>query len=204
MRKLAAINKNRRVENTMVRIRLRRVGSRNQPSFRIVAADKESPRDGKFLEILGHYNPRTEPSTIQVDEARLFHWLQNGAQPSDSVVDALRSIGTWERWERFKGGEKLEKLLKEAEAAMPQVDPRTRRDDLTEKRAAKKQKKKEKEAPEEAVKEEPAEKAKDDEAESEVEATEEVVEEEAEAETEEAKAEEVQEEDDEKDEASEE
>jgi small subunit ribosomal protein S16 len=204
MRKLAAINKNRRVENTMVRIRLRRVGSRNQPSFRIVAADKESPRDGKFLEILGHYNPRTEPSTIQVDEARLFHWLQNGAQPSDSVVDALRSIGTWERWERFKGGEKLEKLLKEAEAAMPQVDPRTRRDDLTEKRAAKKQKKKEKEAPEEAVKEEPAEKAKDDEAESEVEATEEVVEEEAEAETEEAKAEEVQEEADEKDEASEE
>jgi small subunit ribosomal protein S16 len=204
MRKLAAINKNRRVENTMVRIRLRRVGSRNQPSFRIVAADKESPRDGKFLEILGHYNPRTEPSTIQVDEARLFHWLQNGAQPSDSVVDALRSIGTWERWERFKGGEKLEKLLKEAEAAMPQVDPRTRRDDLTEKRAAKKQKKKEKEAPEEAVKEEPAEEAKDDEAESEVEATEEVVEEEAEAETEEAKAEEVQEEADEKDEASEE
>jgi len=204
MRKLAAINKNRRVENTMVRIRLRRVGSRNQPSFRIVAADKESPRDGKFLEILGHYNPRTEPSTIQVDEARLFHWLQNGAQPSDSVVDALRSIGTWERWERFKGGEKLEKLLKEAEAAMPQVDLRTRRDDLTEKRAAKKQKKKEKEAPEEAVKEEPAEEAKDDEAESEVEATEEVVEEEAEAETEEAKAEEVQEEADEKDEASEE
>ena len=204
MRKLAAINKNRRVENTMVRIRLRRVGSRNQPSFRIVAADKESPRDGKFLEILGHYNPRTEPSTIQVDEARLFHWLQNGAQPSDSVVDALRSIGTWERWERFKGGEKLEKLLKEAEAAMPQVDPRTRRDDLTEKRAAKKQKKKEKEAPEEAVKEEPAEEATDDEAESEVEATEEVVEEEAEAETEEAKAEEVQEEADEKDEASEE
>ena len=136
----------------MVRIRLRRVGSRNQPSYRIVAADKESPRDGKFLEILGHYNPRTEPSTIQIDEARLFHWMNNGAQPSDAVVSALRSLGTWERWERFKGGEKLEKLLKEAEAAIPEVDPRTRRDDLMEKRAAKKRKKPEKAAAEKPAK----------------------------------------------------
>ncbi len=202
----------------MVRIRLRRVGSRNQPSFRIVAADRESPRDGKFLEILGHYNPRTEPSTIQIDEARLFHWLQNGAQPSDSVVDALRSIGTWERWERFKGGEKLEKLLKEAEAAIPQVDPRTRRDDLAEKRVSKKSKKKQKEASEEPAKEKPAKKAKAEKTESEaeeavevaeeaVEAAEEAVEaaeEKAEAETEEPKAEEEKEESDEKDEASEE
>jgi small subunit ribosomal protein S16 len=188
----------------MVRIRLRRVGSRNQPSFRIIAADKESPRDGKFLEILGHYNPRTEPSTIQIDEARLFHWLQNGAQPSDSVVDALRSIGTWERWERFKGGEKLEKLLKEAEAAIPQVDPRTRRDDLTEKRAAKKRKTKGKEASEEAVKEESAEEAIEDEAAIEAKTAEEAADEKAEAETEEVKAEEVQEEADETEEASEE
>mgnify|MGYP006296246375 FL=1 len=65
----------------MVRIRLRRVGARNQPSYRIVVADKESPRDGRFLEIIGHYNPRTEPSTIVVDEDRLYHWLGNGASP---------------------------------------------------------------------------------------------------------------------------
>jgi small subunit ribosomal protein S16 len=163
----------------MVRIRLRRVGSRNQPSYRIVAADKESPRDGKFLEILGHYNPRTEPSTIQINEERLYHWMKNGAQPSDAVVSALRSIGTWERWERYKGGEKLEKLLKEAEAAIPEVDPRTRRDDLVEKRAAKKRKKKEKaesEKPEKAKKE-TAKKAEKEEPESEPEASEEAAEE---------------------------
>lgn len=169
----------------MVRIRLRRVGSRNQPSFRIVAADRESPRDGKFLEILGHYNPRTEPSTIQIDEARLFHWMKNGAQPSDSVVSALRSIGTWERWERYKGGEKLEKLLKEAEAAIPEVDPRTRRDDLTEKRTAKKRKKKEKVESEKPVKSKskPAKKAEEDTTENDSEATDEVPEEKAEEKT---------------------
>lgn len=114
----------------MVRIRMRRVGARNQPSFRIVAADRESPRDGRFLEVLGSYNPRTEPSTIHIDEARLFHWMQHGAQPSDSVVQTLTALGTWERWERFKAGESLDKLVAEAEAAIPEVDPRTRRDDL--------------------------------------------------------------------------
>ena len=121
----------------MVRIRFRRVGARGQPSYRIVAADKESPRDGRFLEVLGSYNPRTNPSTIHVDEARLFHWMSNGAQPSDSVVQTLQSMGTWERWERFKGGEALETLMQEAEAAIPDVDPRTRRDDLIGQRSTK-------------------------------------------------------------------
>jgi len=66
----------------MVKIRLRRVGLKNQPSYRIVAADKEKPRDGRFLEILGFYNPRTEPSTIEVKEERVYYWLSNGAQLS--------------------------------------------------------------------------------------------------------------------------
>ncbi len=114
----------------MVRIRFRRVGSKNQATFRIVAADRESPRDGRFLEVLGHYNPRTEPSTIKVDEARLFHWMKNGAQPSESVHQALRALGTWDRWERYKSGEDLELLLKEAGEAQVEIDPRTRRDDL--------------------------------------------------------------------------
>jgi small subunit ribosomal protein S16 len=144
----------------MVRIRLRRVGARNQPSYRIVAAEKESPRDGRFLEILGHYNPRTEPSTVVIDEARLFHWMKNGAQPSDAVVKACRSLGTWERWERYKKGEALETLLAEAEASLPEVDPRTRRDDLVPTKAkAKPSKKKEKPATpptEEITAEEPA------------------------------------------------
>jgi len=121
----------------MVRIRLRRVGARHQPSYRIVAADKESPRDGRFLEILGHYNPRTEPSTVKIDETRLFHWLKHGAQPSDAVMKILKPLGTWDRWERHKGGEPLENLLAEAKTVMPEVDPRTRRDDLIQKRRAK-------------------------------------------------------------------
>ncbi len=127
----------------MVRIRLRRVGARNQPSFRIVATDKRSPRDGRFLEIIGHYNPRTEPATVTVDEARLFHWLQNGAQPTDAVRSALNALGTWDRWERFKAGEDLETLAQEAEAAVPEVDPRTRRQDFSRSRPSKKSKAKE-------------------------------------------------------------
>ncbi len=111
----------------MVRIRLRRVGSRHQPSFRIVVTDRESPRDGRFLEVIGHYNPRTQPATVDLDEARLYHWLQHGAQPSDSLAQILRGIGAWARWERLKGGEALEGLLAEAGSARPPSDPRTSR-----------------------------------------------------------------------------
>lgn len=101
----------------MVRIRLRKVGSKAQASFRIVAADREHPRDGRFLEELGHYNPRTNPSTIVLDEARVYHWLKNGAQPSDSVAQLFRTTGSLERFARLKAGEPLEALVAEAEAA---------------------------------------------------------------------------------------
>ena len=69
----------------MVRIRLRRVGSKKQPSYRVVAADREAPRDGRFLEVLGHYNPRTQPETIHLKEDWVFHWLSVVDQPSDAV-----------------------------------------------------------------------------------------------------------------------
>ena len=108
----------------MVRIRLRRVGSRHQPSFRLIVADEESPRDGRFLENLGHHNPRTFPATTVVDEARIFYWLGQGAQPSESARRVLASIGCWARWERVKGGERVELVLEEAKQA-PAVDPRT-------------------------------------------------------------------------------
>lgn len=101
----------------MVRIRLRRVGGKGQPSYRIVAADKESPRDGRFLEILGFYNPRTEPATIQLSEDRIYDWLGKGAQPSDSVQKLFRTAGLSDRYERFKKGEDLEVLMEEAAAA---------------------------------------------------------------------------------------
>jgi len=135
----------------MVRIRLRRVGAKHQPSYRLVVADKESPRDGRFLEVIGHYNPRTVPSTIDVDEGRLFHWLQQGAQPSESVTKILRSIGAWGRWERLKQGESLETLLAEAAASGQVSDARTRRDDLGPKKASKKAKAKAKAAESEAA-----------------------------------------------------
>jgi len=101
----------------MVRLRFRRVGMRGQPSYRIVAADKESPRDGRYLEILGFYNPRTEPATVTVKEDRVFHWMKNGARPTESVEQVLKTVGTMDRWERFKKGEDLEALMKEAEEA---------------------------------------------------------------------------------------
>lgn len=98
----------------MVRIRLRRVGLTHQPSYRIIAADKEAPRDGRFLEILGFYNPRTDPSTIEIKEDRLYDWMSKGAQPSESVVKLLNSVGAMERFKRFKAGESAETLLAEA------------------------------------------------------------------------------------------
>jgi small subunit ribosomal protein S16 len=113
----------------MVRIRLRRTGSRGQPSYRIVVADKESPRDGRFLEILGDYNPRTEPATMNVKEDRVYDWMSKGAQPSESVAQLFKTAGVLDRFERFKAGEKVEALLEEAENARAAriTNPKTRR-----------------------------------------------------------------------------
>ena len=76
-----------------VRIRLRRVGSSKNPIWRIVVADKRSPRDGRTIETIGRYNPQTEPSLIEVDEERARHWLERGAQPSQTVAKLLRTKG---------------------------------------------------------------------------------------------------------------
>jgi len=122
----------------MVRIRLRRVGSRNQASYRVVIADKESPRDGRFIETVGHYNPRTEPSTIVLKDDRIYYWLSVGAQPSEAVdglfaqpseaVDGLfKQTKLWDRYERFKAGEEVTTLVEEAEEVYSTrvTDPRT-------------------------------------------------------------------------------
>lgn len=77
----------------MVKIRLMRVGKKGAPSYRVVIADALSPRDGRFIEIIGQYNPRTNPSTIKIDEAKAAHWLQHGAQPSESVAQLFRTTG---------------------------------------------------------------------------------------------------------------
>ena len=113
----------------MVRIRLRRMGSRHQPTYRIVVADKEAPRDGAFIEIIGNYNPRTEPETVTVQEDRALYWMKVGAQPSDSVAQLFRKTGTTARYERLMKGEAPDVLLAEAAAQVertPVPDPRTR------------------------------------------------------------------------------
>lgn len=104
----------------MVRIRLRRTGLRHQPTYRIMAADKECPRDGRFLEILGSYNPRTNPFTLEVDEAKIFDWMSKGAQPSDSVLKLFKSVGLMDRFARFKAGEAMETLQAEAKTIYEQ------------------------------------------------------------------------------------
>jgi small subunit ribosomal protein S16 len=81
----------------MVKIRLRRIGAKKQPTYRFVVADAHAPRDGRFIEILGHYNPRTEPRTVVVDEEKARQWLAKGAQPSDTVRRLFAEKGIMER-----------------------------------------------------------------------------------------------------------
>ncbi len=81
----------------MLRIRLRRVGKKKQPSYWVVVVDSRAPRDGAFVERLGHYNPLTDPPTVVINEERALKWLRNGAQPSEPVEHMLKNLGTLER-----------------------------------------------------------------------------------------------------------
>jgi len=76
-----------------VRIRLTRVGSKKNPIYRVVVADSRSPRDGRFIEIVGRYNPQTEPSTIELDEAKIKDWMGKGAQPTEPVARLIKAAG---------------------------------------------------------------------------------------------------------------
>ena len=98
----------------MVRIRLRRVGAKKQPSYRVVVADSRSPRDGRFIERLGWYNPRTDPPSFKIKEYRALYWLSVGAQPTEAVARLLKKIGTFEKLERVKAGVSIEQVLAEA------------------------------------------------------------------------------------------
>ena len=87
----------------MVRIRLRRVGKRKQPRYRVVVADARSPRDGRFIEIIGQYNPLTNPSAITIDNDKALTWLRKGAQPSEQVKSLLKRTGIWTEYVKDKG-----------------------------------------------------------------------------------------------------
>lgn len=84
-----------------VKLRLMRMGKKRQPTYRVVAADVRSPRDGRFIEIVGTYAPREDPSRIDIDNDKAVGWLRNGAQPTETVLKLLKLSGAWDQ---FKGG----------------------------------------------------------------------------------------------------
>ncbi len=81
----------------MVRIRLRRIGKRNKPFYRVVVTDRRSPRDGETIDTIGHYNPLTDPATISINEERALKWLRHGAQPTDTVRSLLGKLGIMDK-----------------------------------------------------------------------------------------------------------
>jgi small subunit ribosomal protein S16 len=101
----------------MLRIRLSRTGKKKQPSYRVVVADIGAKRDGRVVERIGHYNPRTEPLEFRIKEERALHWLNVGAQPSDAVRRLLEKQGTMGRLQRLRAGESLETLVAEYQGA---------------------------------------------------------------------------------------
>jgi small subunit ribosomal protein S16 len=105
----------------MVRIRLRRVGAKGQPSYRIVVTDARSPRDGRYIEVIGFYNPRTDPPTVEVKEDRALYWLGVGAQPSEPVRHILDKLGTFARLERLRQGEPPESSMEASAVVMAEA-----------------------------------------------------------------------------------
>jgi small subunit ribosomal protein S16 len=86
----------------MLKIRLRRVGAKKKPSYRLVVADIRSPRDGAFIDIVGHYDPMTDPETIFVEEEKALHWLQQGAKPTNTTTRLLDKAGILEKFKLVK------------------------------------------------------------------------------------------------------
>lgn len=81
----------------MVKIRLRRMGAKKRPFYRVVVADSRSPRDGRFIEEIGYYDPTKEPAVIKIDEEKAIRWINNGAQPTDTARSLLRKTGVLNR-----------------------------------------------------------------------------------------------------------
>jgi small subunit ribosomal protein S16 len=119
------------------RIRLRRMGSNKRPFYRVVVADQRSPRNGRFIEIIGKYHPLNDPSVIEIDEARALHWLMVGAQPSNQVRNLMNKVGIWDKFVAERPGAaiaptpkddrpargKMSKKAKAADAAKAAEEP---------------------------------------------------------------------------------
>lgn len=122
-----------------VRLRLRRMGKKKQPMYKIVAADSRSPRDGRFIETLGTYNPLSEPASITVDVDRTLYWLSKGAIPTDTVRSLLKQKGVWLRWSLMRRGVHEEIIADEVEKwNLLQAEKLRRKAERKARRAAKK------------------------------------------------------------------
>lgn len=129
----------------MVKLRLRRAGKKKYPIYKIVAADTRSPRDGRFIETVGQYNPNLNPILLTLKEERVFHWLRKGAQPTDTVRSLFQRNGLWLRWTLTKRGVdegKKEIILErwqmqQTERSTREADRKTRRLEKKRKAAAK-------------------------------------------------------------------
>ena len=99
-----------------VKLRLKRMGKKKRPFYRIVAADSRAPRDGRFIELVGTYDPITKPHRVDYEEERVLYWLTNGAQPTDTVKSLLSGKGLWLKWTLIKQGADEAKIASELEA----------------------------------------------------------------------------------------
>lgn len=98
-----------------VSIRMRRMGAKKRPFYRLVATDSRMPRDGRFIEVLGYYHPIEKPAKVSLEEDRIYYWLENGAEPSDTVSSIFREVGLLDKWNRRKKGEDVTELTLKTE-----------------------------------------------------------------------------------------
>lgn len=93
-----------------VTIRLRRMGSKKRPYYRVIVTDSRMPRDGRFIEVLGYYHPIEKPAKVSLDEDKVFHWLERGAKPSDTVASLFKVTGLLEKWSKKNKGEDISEI----------------------------------------------------------------------------------------------
>lgn len=131
-----------------VRLRLRRMGRKKSPFYRIVAADSRAPRDGRFIEMLGTYDPLMKPFQVEFKEDRVLYWLKNGAEPSQTVKNLFQRKGFWLKWDLMKNGVDDAKIAEEFAKWEALQELREKRQVLKEKEDAKAKKAKKAEEPE--------------------------------------------------------
>ena len=119
-----------------VKIRLMRVGTKKQPTYRVVVADERSPRDGRIIETIGHYGPRAEPSVVDIDGDKALEWLRKGAQPSEAVQKLLTTTGVWATFEGEKSKPIVTKLNRRGYATGKHTEKKAKKKEQPEAAAA--------------------------------------------------------------------